>query len=154
MSMVLNRHLESPRHSYDILATDLDTDVLRHAKNGVYRSSQLQQIPGEYRADSFAFGSGDISDWMKVKQHLKSPITFEQFNLTTPHFPWENKFDLIFCRNVFIYFPREVITQVIRGAFQATTNEGLLCIGHTESIQNLDHPWTYIKPSILVKKVS
>jgi chemotaxis protein methyltransferase CheR len=91
---------------------------------------------------------------MKVKAHLRAPVTFEQFNLTTPRYPWENSFDLIFCRNVLIYFPKEVITHVIQGAFQAASHGGALCIGHSESLQNLEHSWKYIKPSILKKEGS
>jgi chemotaxis protein methyltransferase CheR len=152
LSMVLNRQLANSGCSYSIFATDLDTEVLRHASNGVYKRSQLYQIPPEYKGDSFSLGSGEISEWMKIKSHLRAPITFEQFNLNSARYPWEDRFDLIFCRNVLIYFPKEVINQVIAGSFQAATRGGVLCIGHSESLQNLKHSWKYVKPSILMKE--
>jgi chemotaxis protein methyltransferase CheR len=88
---------------------------------------------------------------MKVKSSLKQFVTFQQFNLTTRKYPFDEKFDLIFCRNVLIYFPKEVISHVIQGLYESAAPGGRLMIGHSESIQNLEHSWHHLEPSILHK---
>jgi chemotaxis protein methyltransferase CheR len=123
---------------------------LKHAKNGVYRKAQIDQIPPDYRS-ALVLGSAEISAWMKVKDTLKQTVTFQQFNLTTPRYPWEEKFDLVLCRNVLIYFPKEVIAQVIQGIYGTTVPGGNLFIGHSESIQNSEHSWRHVRPSVLLK---
>jgi chemotaxis methyl-accepting protein methylase len=151
LSIVLDHALKDTGIDYEILATDLDTQVLARAKNGVYRRSQLEQVPEIFRKSSFAFGTGEISDWMKVRPGLKRPIRFEQFNLMTETYPWPDQFDLVLCRNVLIYFPKHIVGQVAKKMYDVTVPGGALLIGHSESIQNLDHAWKPIRPSVLIK---
>lgn len=151
LNLIFERHWDGDGRSHRILATDLDTEVLKHAKNGVFPKSQFTQIPAEYRNEAFAFGSGEISEWMKVKGERKRLMTFEPFNLSTLRYPWQECFDLILCRNVLIYFSREVVAQVVRNLHSAAAPGAYLLIGHSESIQNLDHPWKSAKPSVLVR---
>jgi chemotaxis methyl-accepting protein methylase len=150
LAAVLEKELGAG-YGYEILATDIDTEVLRNAKNGVYPLSRMEQVPENYRNGLFCVGTGEISQWMKVKSQLRQNINFQQINLTRPPYPWIGKFDLIFCRNVLIYFPKEEIQKVIEGMHDAAAPGANLVIGHSESLQNVKVSWNYKKPSIFLK---
>jgi chemotaxis methyl-accepting protein methylase len=150
LAMVLDQELRPP-YSYKILATDIDTQVLEVAKNGVYSRSKLEEIPEPYRESSLLLGTGDISGWMKINPALKRNIKFEQFNLTESRCPRNFQFDIIFCRNVLIYFQKDVIHNVINLLYEAAAPGAMLFIGHAESLQNIKSGWKFIRPSIFLK---
>lgn len=140
-----------PNCNYKIKATDIDTEVLSLAQNGVYPKNHLSQIPDVYREDFFSFGTGDVAKWMKVKNRVKNKIHFDQFNLSQKTYPTDKKFDLIFCRNVFIYFDRDMIEHIVQQLYQTASPQAVLFIGHSESLQNIKSPWNYVRPSIFTK---
>jgi chemotaxis protein methyltransferase CheR len=108
-------------------------------------------VPDPYKSTTFGFGTGAISGWMKVRSAVKRHVSFQQLNLSIPPYPWSGRFDIIFCRNVLIYFPRDVIETVIEGLYQAAAPGALLVIGHSESLQNIKVSWSYKQPSIFIK---
>jgi chemotaxis methyl-accepting protein methylase len=150
LSLVLHEALENTSHTYSILASDIDTNVLNTAANGVYPAERLEQIPEKYH-DGFVIGKQDISEWMKVRKEIKQPVSFIQFNLTK--FPYHHKesFDLVLCRNVLIYFNQETIKSVVENIFYATNSDAMLIIAHSESLQNVKSSWKYLKPSLYYK---
>jgi chemotaxis protein methyltransferase CheR len=97
------------------------------------------------------FGTGKIENWMKVKPEIRKNVEFAQFNLLSSSPPWTSQFDVIFCRNVLIYFPLDVIQQVIHLLYQAAAPGAILFISHSESLQRIQHQWKLIKPSIFMK---
>lgn len=148
------RHHMPPQFRYHILATDIDTEVLSFAQNGVYPKDRFQSIPLIYQNNFFSFGTGDISNWMKVKKEIKSQITFQQFNLTQINYPWNSEFHLIFCRNVFIYFKHETIEKIVDNMYDSAANGGHFLTGHSESLQAIKLRWKYVRPSLYYKKGS
>ena len=152
IALVLNYFQTRFGLSYEITATDIDTSVIQKAKNGVYAAKELYRIPEEYHANALAQGTGKSSAFIKVRQHIKDRIHFDQLNLSEVPYKVGNSFDLIFCRNVFIYFPPEVIAKVAKGLFQVGTPGALLFTGHSESFSNISVPWTFIKPSVYRKQ--
>ncbi|MBX3040714.1 MAG: protein-glutamate O-methyltransferase CheR [Bdellovibrionaceae bacterium] len=150
ISMVLDSCLPKDK-SYLVRATDIDTDILRKAQSGVYPRSKLAEIPTEYQR-SFDLGTAEIKDWMRVKPHLKSKVTFSRYNLTGTNAPPDGDFDLVFCRNVLIYFTPATIESVMKKLYQATKPGGLLLIGHSESLQNIKTDWKAVKPSVYSKE--
>jgi len=151
LSMILNYAREqSGFHKYRILATDIDTEVLRKAQRGIYHKSALNQIPQEYHNFSFTCGTGEISHLIKVRSALKQNVSFQQYNLIQPRCPWVGEFDVIFCRNVFIYFSKDVICNVLDLLYRAAAKQAVLFIGHSESLQGASQ-WRYIGPSIYSK---
>lgn len=149
LSACLTEHLNGP--SFNLLATDIDTEVLRYAKSGVYPYSKLVSIPEGLPTDFFIRGRDGIENWAKIRNQIKAPVRFEPFNLLSDTPPEENAFDLIFCRNVLIYFPKETIAKVITTLYKSARPGGTLIIGHSESLQGIKHPWKMIRPSIFVK---
>lgn len=152
LAMVFEKHLP-PEITYSILATDIDTEVLARAKNGVYSKNRLWEIPGEY-SSLLAMGTGEVSEWFTVKRKLRDRIQFVQHNLFSedlPPFHNEQKFDLALCRNVLIYFDSEGIEKTAKKIYQSTTENGVLLIGHSESLQGRKGLWKTKKPSYYFK---
>lgn len=151
IAMILNAHLPKDR-DFKILATDIDTDVIKFGQNAVYSMIKKNEIPLDYHWECLDFGKGNASGWFRIKQHLKEKVTFRQHNLVENNLPtFENAFDIIFCRNVFIYFAPSSVEQVAEKLFLSTKPKGNLFIGHSESFQGLRHDWRPVGPSILEK---
>jgi len=150
LAMVLDRHLPKDR-DFKILATDVDTKVLKTAQNGVYHISKKMEIPEEYHSTCLDIGKGNVRGWFRIKPHLKEKVIFKKHNLIEKTFPGENVFDLVLCRNVLIYFGPESVDFVQRKLYYTVKPGGYLFIGHSESFNGLKHQWSSVGPSILKK---
>lgn len=135
--------------TYKIFASDIDTNVLAKAKNGVYSMIKESEIPEEYRKKSIEYGRGEIADWFRIKSSLKSKIAFSTFNLVEDSM--DEKFDLILCRNVMIYFSRAVVEKVAINLSKSCMDDGILFIGHSESLQGTKTPWKVTTASVYSK---
>lgn len=116
-----------------ILATDIDTDVLQCAANGVYPVDRIKNIPMATVKRYFKRGSGKNEGLVKVSKEISSLITFKQLNLIST-WPMQGIIDVIFCRNVLIYFTKETQRQIFMGFFRRVPNYGYLFIGHSETM--------------------
>lgn len=152
LSMVLKREAKDKAFAYDIHASDVDSDVLDKARRGVFPKAKLHEIPEAYQKDAIAVGTGEIERWMKIKPPYREHLSFGTCNLIEQPYRLPKKYDVVFCRNVLIYFTPETIEQVARGLYEATKPGGYLLIGHSESLHNINSQWQYIKPSIYQKK--
>ena len=133
---------------YKILASDIDTNVLNKAQNAVYSLAKEPEIPESLRQNSIQYGQGAIHDWFRIKAHLKNKITFKTFNLVDDLLPESEKFDLILCRNVMIYFSREIIEKVAINLARSSAKDATLFIGHSESLQGTNTPWKVTTASV------
>jgi chemotaxis protein methyltransferase CheR len=147
LAIVLKKGLRNTDIDFSIFASDIDTRVLSIAENGVYKKERLWQVPEEFQ-DSFVFGTQEISSWMKVKREIKQHVQFGQVNLAQGPYPWREEYDLIFCRNVLIYFNQDTIEEVVENLYPAAKKDALLFIAHSESLQNVSTQWNYKKASI------
>lgn len=152
IALVLNYFHDHHGLNYEITATDIDTNVVKTAKRGVYPSDDLRRIPKEFQTNALALGVGNAEGVMRVRQHIKDRIQFIHLNLNEIPYDIGNTFDLIFCRNVLIYFPPDVVTRVANGLYDAANPGALLLTGHSESFSNLNVKWTFSKPTHYVKK--
>lgn len=114
-----------------ITATDISPTVLAAAKEGVYPKARLDTMPAELRSRYF----DDLGGQIRVKESLKRLVTFKQHNLRDPFPP--TRFDVIFCRNVMIYFSRQEQAHLAQRFAERLAPEGFLFIGHSESLQGL-----------------
>jgi len=151
LSLILNEALKGTGITYHILASDIDTKVLKIAQNGVYSRNVMYQIPEKYHRTGFCLGTKEISSWMKVRKEIKVPIQFKQLNLTLQPFDLTDRFDLILCRNVMIYFNPETVRKVVEGIYKVADKNSVLVIAHSESLQNITTSWKYHRPSIYFK---
>lgn len=125
---------DKPSWDVKILATDLDTEILEKAKKGVYSQQVVAPIPPEYLRAYFKKGVGANDGLFMVKDILKELIVFRKFNLVTEEISPKQPFDIIFCRNVIIYFDAETKMKVINSLSNALGNKGYLFLGHSESL--------------------
>lgn len=150
LAMVIDRAL-SKTMNYKILATDIDTEILQKAKNGVYPITKLSEIPNEYHQEFVGVGKKDVSGWFRISNRIRERIVFAQHNLIENTYPGDDLFDGIFCRNVLIYFSEETIKTLMLKLHRSLKKDGLLFIGHSESISKCSHIFKMIKPSIYQK---
>lgn len=129
-----------------ILATDISPSSIRKALDATYRFGPEDNITNYYINKYFIKKD---SEWA-ISDEIKSCVTFRLFNLMEP-FPFKNPFDIIFCRNVMIYFDKEVQEKLVNNFYNALAKKGLLFIGHSESLIQIKHQFTYYEPTIYKK---
>jgi chemotaxis protein methyltransferase CheR len=129
-----------------LLATDIDTDVLKRAKDGIYSSDMLKDVKSEWMRKYFLKRDGDN---FQVIDKLRNMIEFRQFNLMHPITAFK-QYDLISCRNVMIYFDGETKNALVERFFDVTKEGGYFYIGHAESVTRTSR-YTYVKPAVYRK---
>ena len=141
----------APDMSFEILATDVDPDSVKVAGNGVYKFAELKEVPLSLMNGAWARGTGDIKDFVKAKKELRERCRFEVENLLEIKRPATEKFDVVFCRNVFIYFPFERAEAIARELLARTIDGGFLYVGISESLHGAKLPAQSVGPSIYQK---
>jgi len=116
-----------------ILATDIDTEVLRKAQRGDYALEAVESLGAERLKRFFLKGVGANEGRVRVRPELQAMVRFSQRNLQGADWPERERFDVIFCRNVMIYFSKEAQQQVLGRFLRALQPGGLLFVGHSES---------------------
>lgn len=145
LAMLFNEILP-PDINPKILATDISPQSIHKALTGVYKFGPEDNITNFY-INKYFNQSGD--SWA-ISDEVKKFVTFRLFNLMDP-FPFKNPFDIIFCRNVMIYFNKEVQEKLVNNFYNCLADNGLLFIGHSESLIQIKHNFTYHEPTIYKK---
>jgi chemotaxis protein methyltransferase CheR len=127
-----------------ILATDLDTEILQKAIAGVYPTQTVAPIPKEYLGRYFTRST----DGYTAGNGLKSMITFRKLNLMNATFPMKRPFDIIFCRNVIIYFDVPTKESLLIRFYHHLKEGGYMFIGHSESLMHMRDKYKYLKHTI------
>ena len=147
LAMLLKEILPSDMKA-KILATDISPQSIQKALTGCYNFGPEDYISEYYKNRYFTnTPSGAV-----ISDEIKNYVTFRLFNLVEP-FPFRNPFDIIFCRNVMIYFDREVQEKLVNNFYSALGNNGLLFIGHSESLIQVKHNFNYHEPTIYKKSL-
>lgn len=144
-AMVIDEYFGSRKSMWDttILATDISMRVLSKAQQGIYNASDLKDLPPKWKTKylkSLPDGTFQISD------NLRKEVIFRPGNLMEP-FQFKKPFDLIFCRNVMIYFDTDTKTKLVNKFYDWTAPGGFLFIGHSESINGMSR-YNYVQPAI------
>jgi len=116
-----------------VIATDLDTTVVQTGMAGVYKDDRLKGVTEARKKKWFLKGSGSMAGWIKVKPELHEIIDFGQINLMND-WPIKDQLDVIFCRNVVIYFDKPTQSKLFDRYANQLTEHGHLFIGHSESL--------------------
>lgn len=140
----------NPGFRYRIMATDISTRVLALAAHGVYPIEQTSKVPHDILKRYFQKGVGASTGKVKVKEELRRAVTFQRFNLMDD-FPWHGEMDVIFCRNVMIYFDRQTQERLIGKFHQCLNKGGYLFIGHSESISSIKHDFIQVEATTYKK---
>jgi chemotaxis protein methyltransferase CheR len=117
-----------------ILASDLDTQVLTKAAEGIYPVDRIERIDANRVRRFFLRGTGQQDGQARVRPDLRSSVTFRRINLLEPNWPVHGPFDAIFCRNVMIYFDKQTQATILRRFAPLLRPDGLLFVGHSESL--------------------
>lgn len=123
--------------SVDVLATDISTRVLDRARRAVWPLERSRHIPTDYLKRFMLRGQGDCRHQMKAGPELRSVVTFTHLNLHSDVYQLANTFDLVFCRNVLIYFDAQSKERVIRQLLCRLASDGLLLLGHAETLSGV-----------------
>lgn len=116
-----------------MLATDVDHRVIESAQDAVYREETCEAIPPIYKQKYFERLERNGQIYYRANEKLRSCVQFATFNLLTPTYPFKNGFDVIFCRNVLIYFENAMVHEVTSKIFNCLNPEGYLFLGHSEA---------------------
>jgi chemotaxis protein methyltransferase CheR len=124
---------EKQRGHVRILASDIDTDVLRRGALGYYKESEMSGLSKDLIFKYFDRSTQDGETIYRVKDFIRSMVQFSQFNLVTQEYDFKRPFDFIFCRNVLIYFDDKTVNKVIHNLSSSLNPNGYLLLGHSES---------------------
>jgi chemotaxis protein methyltransferase CheR len=116
-----------------IIATDIDTNVLETAANGVYPIDRVEKMAQDRVKRFFQRGKGERAGLVRVRPELRQLITFKPLNLLAGTWPISGPFDVIFCRNVMIYFDKPTQGKILARFVPLMKPEGLLFAGHSEN---------------------
>ena len=136
MAMTMVEVFNSYTPPVQIIATDLDTNVLTKAEAGIYAMERLEKMPVERVKNFFLKGSGKQEGFARIRPELRNMITFRQINLLDDNWPLRPPFDAIFCRNVMIYFDKQTQHQILKKFVPLLRPDGLLFAGHSESFHH------------------
>lgn len=146
---------DTPGWDIKILATDIDTRVLAHAQEGVYPLAQVARVPAPLLKRYFYKGAGGNEGLARVKPVLKTLLRFRHLSLIDETWPMHGPFDVIFCRNVLIYFDKATQRHLLERLAAMLCHDGYLMLGHAESIHGFDHLYRPVGHSMYrVRKAS
>jgi chemotaxis protein methyltransferase CheR len=135
-----------------IMATDISTRVLQTANKGMFGKERLKNVPPAILKKYFQMGFGTYDGKFLIKKNIRDMVQFSRFNLMdTP--PPNYRFDIIFCRNVMIYFDKATQEALVSRFHQCLNRGGHLFVGHSESLNGLSHELKYVEPSVYRKQV-
>ncbi len=149
IAIELNEFKEKHRgFSYEMLGTDISNEILQKASKGIYEEKRVEIIPLHIKRKYFLRSKNREKRTVKVSRQLKQNLTYRTLNLTMPLVGIPNDFDLVFCRNVLIYFNRAVQEKVINAICKKLKPGGYLFLGHSESTTGIVAPVTQVAPTI------
>jgi chemotaxis protein methyltransferase CheR len=148
LAMVLLAELEG--WDVEILASDLSTAVLERARKAVWPLSLAREIPDRYRRGFMLRGTGPAEGTMKAGPELREVVRFARVNLVDPTAFPAGRYDLVFCRNVLIYFDAPTRRAVVERLIDRLAPGGLLFVGHAESLVNVTRRVRPLAPTVYV----
>jgi chemotaxis protein methyltransferase CheR len=134
----------------EILATDLSSPMIAHARKAVYGAKHLQDVPPLLISKYFACIETRPARRYRVIEPLRRRVHFVRLNLMG-EWPMKGPFDVIFCRNVMIYFDKVVQGRLVNRFWKLLKPGGHLFVGHSESLAGSPHKFRYVQPAIYVK---
>lgn len=150
MAMHISDYFGSRKPSWDtvILASDISENAMGKAKQAIYTAEEIKDVPPGWRSKYFV----DLHNGSyQVTEAIRNEVVFRKINLMEP-FQFKKPFDLIFCRNVMIYFDSPTKDRLVNKFYDWTADTGYLFIGHSESINREATRYTYLQPAIYQKR--
>jgi len=136
-----------------ILASDISTKALRTARDGVYRMHRVTGLRSEVLRRHFEKGLGEQAGLARVQPRLRAVVEFQRLNLLEVA-DLGSRFDVIFCRNVMIYFDRAIQQRVVNMLEQHLAPNGWLFLSHSESLTGIKHGLRWVGPAVYQRRDS
>lgn len=155
IAIAIDRFLRSKNSSlgWRIEASDISYTMLDRAKRAIYPKEAISMLSTEEEKRYFDKGIGAQEGKYRVVKALRERTSYHRLNLLTDQYPFSRTFQLIFCRNVMIYFDRETQSELIARLHRIIEPGGHLFVGHSESLAGIQHQFEYIRPAIYRRPV-
>ena len=151
LAMVIRDFFSSQQAAWDtrILATDISTRALKKAKEAVYAEEQIEALPAGWKLRYFQ----EINrDSFRIRERIRRQVIFRRFNLMESPFPFKKAFQVIFCRNVLLYFDSSTRSKLIQRFYDSIEDGGYFFIGQAESINWDNNRFSYVMPAVYRKE--
>jgi chemotaxis protein methyltransferase CheR len=142
---------KNPGFDFSIFGTDISTKVLQNCLDATYHIDKIQPIPLEFKRKYLLKHKDPTVKTVRIIPELRNKCSFSRLNLMDPYYNIDKMFDIVFCRNVLIYFDKDTQEKVINKLCMKLRPGGYFFLGHSESIMNINVPLRQIKPTIFVK---
>lgn len=153
IAMILEeRRAADPRFSYRVFASDLSTQVLDKAREAVYEESKAAVVPLSFKKKFMLRSKDRDRSLVRMKPEIRSRVVFERINFMDDRYPIREAFDVVFCRNVIIYFERQVQESILRKLCSHIRPGGWLILGHSETLTGMDMPLRGVAPTIYERR--
>lgn len=148
LAMVLSEYARrSPGYRFSVLATDISTEVLEKARQGIFKSDVVKPVPRNLQRKYLMRSRHAESDLVRVVPELRALVDFRRVNFMDSDFDLPRSPEIIFCRNVIIYFDRPTQEQLLKKLTRLLAPGGYFFAGHSESLQGMDLPLIAVAPS-------
>lgn len=137
-----------PGFRYLVLATDICNDVLAKARAAIYEEPKIEPVPADLRRKYLLRSKNRSQALVRICPELRNLVRFRRLNFLDEDFGMRERMDVIFCRNVFIYFDRETQEAILRRFCRHLTPGGYVFLGHSETINGLQVPLTQVAPTV------
>ncbi|MBF0496472.1 MAG: protein-glutamate O-methyltransferase [Deltaproteobacteria bacterium] len=153
LAMVLSKYFEQHRvGTFSILATDISTRVLAIAQKGIYPEGEAGPVPPPLKRKYLMRGKGANTGYCRVVPEVRRAIRFQRHNLVDCRtFGIRTSMDLIFCRNVVIYFDRATQISLFEKFYGQLSSGGYLFVGHSENLHGINNRFTPVSPAVYRK---
>lgn len=151
LAMTLSDEFDMSALDAKILATDISTAALAHAQAGVYEHRKVSGIPSEQLDRHLTRSAVGSEPVYTVSPEVRKLVSFHRLNLSKPPFPMQGPLDMVFCRNVMIYFDNDVRRGLLAEIERLLRPGGYLFVGHAESLAGMLSGLKYVAPSVYIK---
>jgi chemotaxis protein methyltransferase CheR len=142
---------DHPEFDFEIFGTDISLRILQKASTAIYPEDRISTIPLDLKRKYFLKSKDHTNKTVRLIPEIRSKVAFQRLNFMDSYYAVEKEFDIVFCRNVLIYFDRETQQQVITKLSSKLKPDGIFFLGHSESITNMKVPLRQIKPTVFRK---
>lgn len=142
IAMTLEEYTElnATHLNYHVVGSDISTNVLQKAYEAVYDEERAKDVPAPLMKKYFLRSKDRNDPKVRVIKKLRDKVRFERFNLVKNIYPKEGTYDIIFCRNVIIYFDKQTQNKIVNNLADCLRPGGYLFLGHSESLIGIDVP--------------
>jgi len=151
LAMVLSEFAERHPMRWQVLATDISTSVLERGKRGIYSEAVAEPIPSVLKCKYLRRSRDRERGLVRVVPALRQKVTFQRLNLLSRRYAIPGPIDVIFCRNVFIYFNRKTQAEILHRFVNLLRPGGFVFLGHSETTNGLSVPLSQVEPTVYCK---